>query len=229
MREQRLQQVVGDMVALVEKHSGLKFEKRPVVRAATHAEWRAIVARELEPKDGRELFELSVGTFGLYLAASDEIVLSPLVVAPLVKTLADDAPRHLREAVAHQKATIAHEIVHALQQVHFGLPKKLDAAEEPQEVLGLKFLIEGHAVLIEELIAEHELGLEDFMARGPYSALGTDQCYLTGRRYMLYVLRTEGMKGVLERLAEPPLWESMLEIAKRPLPAAPAEPASQGK
>lgn len=217
-REQRLQQVVGDMVALVEKHSGLKFEKPPSVRAATHAEWRAIVQRQFEPENGLELFDLSVGSLGFYMVATDEVVLSPLVVEPLVKPLADDAPRHVRDAVAHQQATIAHEIVHALQQVHFGLPKQLDAAKDPQEIRRLKFLIEGHAVLIEELIAERELGLEGFMEKMRYA----DQCYRTGRRYFLHVLRSEGMRGVIAKLTEPPELAAMLEIAQRPLPPEPA-------
>jgi hypothetical protein len=217
-KEQRLQAVVDELAALVEKHSELRFERPPKVRPATHKQWREIVEREFEPENARELFELSIATQALYLVESDEIALSPIVVAPLTKELDDDAPRHHVEAVAHQKATVAHELVHVLQEAHFGLSSKLLAATEHEDIARLKFVLEGHAVLIEERIAEQELGLVDFLARGPYGGLGADPSYLTGRRYCLYVLRTEGMAGVLEKLAQPPSWMELLEVAEKQLP-----------
>jgi len=241
-RELRLQKAVDEMVVVVEKYAQLKFEKPPKVRATRHKEWRELIRRQFGIENGRELFETSVSTLGLYLAESQEIVLSPLVVAPLIKKLDDDAPRHRRIAVMHQKATIAHEIVHALQEVHFGLPSKLEAAEEVAEILRYKWLIEGHAVLVEELIAEKELGIEDFMLTGPYGGLsvGLDPSYVRGRNYFVHILRTEGMKGVHQRLKKPPTFEVMKELAKKPLPpepepddkndqARPARPAGAGK
>jgi hypothetical protein len=230
-RDLRLQKAVDEMVRIVEKYAQLEFETPPRVRAAKHKEWRELIQREFEIEGGRELFQMSVSTLGVYLARSKEIVLSPLVVAPLIKELDDDAPRHTRKAVAHQKATIAHEIVHALQEVHFGLPSKLEAATEIDEILRYKWLIEGHAVLVEELIAERELGLEDFMLTGPYGglAVGLDPSYVRGRNYFLHVLRTEGMKGVHQRLKQPPTHAAMKELAKKPLPKQAQPEAGQPK
>lgn len=226
-RELRLQKAVDEMVGKVEKCAQLEFETPPKVRAAKHKEWRELVKREFEIEGGRELFETSLSTLGLYLAKTKEIVLSPLVVAPLIKELDEDAPRHTRIAVAHQKATVAHEIVHALQEVHFGLPSKLEAAEEVDDILRYKWLIEGHAVLVEELIAEQELGLEDFMQTGPYGglAIGLDPSYVKGRNYFVHILRTEGMKGVHGKLEKPPTFEQIRELAKKPLPPKPEKKA----
>ncbi len=221
-REQRLQKTVDEMIALVEKHSGLEFKKRPTVRATKHKEWRGLVQRELEIEDGLELFQMSVSTMGLYVVATDEIVLSPIVVGQLTKDLGVDPPRHVRTAIAHQKATIAHEIVHALQELHYGLPSRLKAAEDPEQVLRYKFVIEGHAVLIEERIAERELGLEDFMVKGPYSApIGGNLSYVTGWRYFRQVLHQSGRKGVHEKLKDPPTYDELVELARRPLPRTP--------
>ena len=89
-RAQRLQRAVDEMVALVEKHAELKFKEPPRVRAANHKQWRAIVKREFELEKGRDIFEVSLSTQGLYLPETKEVVLSPLVVAPLLVEL-DDA------------------------------------------------------------------------------------------------------------------------------------------
>ena len=225
-RAARLEAAVEEMAAIVEKHAQLKFRERPKVRAATHKEWRALVQEEMELETGREVFEASVSTLGLYLPEQREVVLSPLVVAPLIKELPEDAPRHTREAVMHQKATVAHELVHALQEQHFGLPSKLRAAEEVEDILRYKWLIEGHAVLVEERIAEGALGLEDFMLKGPYGglAVGVDPSYVQGRKYFLHLLRTGGMKAVRASLEQPPTFAQMKELTKKPLPPAPAAP-----
>ncbi len=222
-REARLQRAVDEVVALVEAYADLKFSVPPRVRAATHKEWRALVKREFSLEKPREVFEMSVSTLGLYLPDAKQVVLSPLVVAPLLVALDDDAPRHKRLARAHQQATVAHEVVHALQEEHFGLASKLQAAGDPDEVTRWKWLLEGHAVLVEERIAERELGIEDFMLTGPYGGLsvGLDPSYVAGRNYFLHVLRAEGMAGVHARLRRPPSLEEMRALARRKLPPAP--------
>ncbi len=224
-RAQRLQRAVDEMVALVEEHAELKFKEPPRVRAATHKQWRAIVKREFELEKGRDIFEMSLSTQGLYLPETKEVVLSPLVVAPLLVELDDDAPRHKRLARSHQQATVAHELVHALQEQRFGLASKLEASEAPDEVTRFKWLLEGHAVLVEERIAERALGIEDFMLTGPYGglAVGVDASYVRGRNYFLHVLRAEGMQGVHTRLQRPPTLAAMQELAKRRPPPAPRE------
>ncbi|MFK7740984.1 MAG: hypothetical protein AB8H80_11740 [Planctomycetota bacterium] len=224
VRERRLQAAVDEMVVLVEKYAELKFEKRPTVRAATHAQWRELIKKEMEPDGARELMELTFGTLGLYLAEVDEVVLSPLVVAPLVKPMRKDPPRHVRLAVAQQKATVVHELVHALQQARFGLPASLQAVddEDVDEILRHRFLVEGHAVFVEERIAEQELGLKDFWIKGAYG-LWADPAYVTGRRFFLHVFHAEGMAGVHERLKRPPSLKQIVGLAKRKLPEARAE------
>ena len=189
-----------------------------------HTNYEEEARYELET--GREVFEASVSTLGLYLPEQREVVLSPLVVAPLIKKLPEDAPRHTREAVMHQKTTVAHELVHALQEQHFGLPSKLRAAEEVEDILRYKWLIEGHAVLVEERIAEGALGLEDFMIKGPYGglAVGSDPSYVQGRKYFLHLLRTGGMKAVRASLEQPPTFAQMKELTKKPLPPVSAAP-----
>lgn len=221
----RLQATVDEMVALVEKHAGLAFERPPRVRATKHAEWRELVRQHLELESVRDVIEASLATLGLYLPDTDEIVLSPLVMGALLVELDADAPRHRREGIAHQKATIAHEIVHALQQQHWQLPARLQAVDDADEdeIRRLRFVIEGHAALVEERIAEQELGLDDFMMSGPYAGIGVDPTYVTGHRYFLHLWRTGGMAAVHAKLAEPPTLEELLELAAKPLPEAPRE------
>jgi hypothetical protein len=227
-RAQRLQQTVDEQVGLVEKHAGLTFLRPPKVRATKAREWRELVRRERGLESAREVFEASVGTFGLYLPATDEVVLSPLVVAPLLQRVDDDAPRHVREGIAHQRATVVHELVHALQEQRFALPSRLarlakTADEDLDEVRRLKFVIEGHAVLVEERIAERELGLDDFFLSGPYAGIGGDPSYATGRRYFLHLFRRGGMRAVHEKLAAPPAFDELVRVAGEPLPPEPDE------
>jgi hypothetical protein len=231
-QEQRLQQVVDEMIVLVEKHSGLAFGRRPKVRAVKAKEWREIIKREGQLEKKGDVIQASVLMQGLYLAATDEVVLSPLVVGPLVQVIDEDSPRHVREAVAHHKLTVAHELVHALQEQHFTLPSRLAKTDDKDvvEIMRLKTLVEGHAVVVEELIAEHELGIEDYMMRGPYSSMDTEPSYRTGRRYFLHLLRTGGMKAVRESLAKPPTWVELLELANKKLPPEPPlAPAEAGE
>jgi hypothetical protein len=63
-QERRLLTAVGEVVAMVEEHAKLEFQKPPKVRAATYREWREIVQRELEIGVRREVFEASVRTLG---------------------------------------------------------------------------------------------------------------------------------------------------------------------
>ena len=226
-REPHLQKAVTEMVPLVEKYSGLKFSASPKVRATTHKEWRNIVKRETGIEDSSKLLAMCLQLFGLYLPKSKEIALSPLVVGPLTKDLDKDSTRYAQNAVAQHKLTVAHEMVHALQEEHFGLPSKLDATEEFDEIRRYKFLMEGHAVFIEELIAEREFGLEDWMAKGPYHGIVTEPSYVFGRRYFLHVLHDEGMVGVHAKLRKPTTYRQMLELSREKLPLAPAKQATR--
>lgn len=229
-QEQRLQKVVDEMMVLVEKHSGLAFRKRPKVRAVKAKEWRDIVKQAYGIENALEMLDASFRTQGLYLAVTDEIVLSPMLVAPLIKETDEKAPRHVRELVARHKAIVAHELVHALQEQHFSLVSRTRLAhtdgKDADEIRRLKTVVEGHAVLVEELIVEEELGVEDYLQRGPY---GTQSFYLTGRRYFLHLLRTSGMKAVRESLANPPTLAALLELANKPLPPpSPRVPTDAG-
>lgn len=217
-RDRALQAAVDRLVVLVEKHAGLAFVRPPRVRAATHKEWREIVAEAFELESPGDIVTTSIQTLGLYRPETDDVVLSPLVVAPLVRELGDDPPRHLLLAVAHQRATVVHELVHALQQQHFGLPGRLEASDDDDETLALKYVVEGHAVLIEERIAEREFGLEDYMLTGSYGGFSTNFSYTTGRRYFLHRLRTGGMEAVLQSLREPPTFDELVELANQELP-----------
>jgi hypothetical protein len=229
-RAQRLQQTVDELVGLVEKHAGLTFLRPPKVRATKAREWRELVRRERGLESAREVFEASVGSFGVYLPATDEVVLSPMVVAPLLQRVDDDAPRHVREGIALQRATVVHELVHALQEQRFALPSRLakTADEDRDEVRRLEFVIEGHAVLVEERIAERELGLDDFFRSGPYAGIGGDPSYVTGRRYFLHLFRRGGMRAVHEKLAAPAAFDELVRVAGEPLPPEPDEEPRDG-
>lgn len=224
----RLQAAVDALVPLVEQYAGLRFPSPPRVRGATGAQWRALVKRELELESGADVFGASVSLMGLYVPDAGEVVLSPVVAAPLRKGLPEGATPRQREGLAHHQSTLVHELVHVLQDMHFRLPARLQAAEDAAEILALKYLIEGHAVFVETRVAEAELGFEDFMARSPYSGLaglGNDPSYAGGHRYFVRVFAAEGMAGVLQRLRQPPVLADIVALARR-LPAPAPAPAT---
>ncbi|MEZ6038544.1 MAG: hypothetical protein R3F29_13770 [Planctomycetota bacterium] len=212
-RDRKLQLVVDALVPLVEKYAELKFPTPPKVRAATHRQWRELVKKEMKPQNDGQVIVTSMMMLGLYLPDAREIVVSPMVIAPLLKELPEDAPRHHRLAQAHQRATLAHELTHALQDIHFSLPtrmKQLLAAED-DDWLRCKYVLEGHAVFVEERIAEGELGLEDFMVTGPYVGNG-DPSYANGWRFCRRVFEKGGMKALRAALAEPPTVDEILAV-----------------
>ena len=221
-RAQKLEQATARLARLAEKYSQLSFLEPPVVEAKTHAEWRRMVEEEFLP-DGsvRDVMELAMTLVGVYLPDPPRVVLSPVVVGPMIAKPRKEESRMAFERRVQNEATIVHELVHALQDQHYRLPRLLHAAEDDEEILLYKGLIEGHAVFVEERVAETEWKFEDFMDRGPYRSLGSDPSYHYGHRYFNHVFREHGMKGVLDKLANPPTYQAFLELASKPLPELP--------
>jgi len=229
-REPQLQQVVRRLSQLAEQYSDLKFIEPPVVEAKTHAEWRALIKEEILP-DGKasDIMKLTMSLVGVYLPHPPRVVLSPLTVGPLLAPKPKEESRLAFERRVHHEGTIVHELVHALQDQHYKLPTRLHATEDEEETLLFQGLMEGHAVFVEERVATLAWKFEDFMDRGAYRSLGADPTYHFGHRYFRHVFREHGMQGVHDRLANPPDYDAFLELAARPLPAAPPKEKAKHK
>ncbi|MEC7584730.1 MAG: hypothetical protein VYE77_10460 [Planctomycetota bacterium] len=229
-RAQQLQVAVARLTKLAEKYSGLEFVEPPVVEAKTHREWRELIEEEILPGgDKSEVIKLTMTLVGLYLPHPPRVVLSPIVVGPLLAARPKEETRLLFERRVHTEGTIVHELVHALQDQHYKLPTLLDATEDDEEILLYKGLMEGHAVFVEARVAQLEWKFQDFIDRSSYRSFGADPSYYFGHRYFSHVFREHGMKGVHERLANPPTYQQFSELAAKPLPEAPAKPDGEGK
>ena len=108
---------------------------------------------------------------------------------------------------------MAHELAHALQDVHFALPKKMKRllAAGDDDWLRYKYVLEGHAVFVEERVAEGGLGLEDFMQTGPYVG-NFDPSYANGWRFCRRVFEQGGMQALEAALKDPPPLREILEV-----------------
>lgn len=135
-------------------------------------------------------------TFALYLPERDEVVVGPLVAAALV---------HGGEGGIFAQAIVAHELTHALQDQYFALPSRFRIETRPWRKQGLRILLEGHATLVEERVAQ-SLGAANaesiLRQRLSHSSLGT--LCLNGRDYCAS-LEQEGRAALWRALAgEPP-------------------------
>ena len=223
--EPRLAGIIKELSDLAERYSELEFLTPPVVHTATPKEWREMIKQELLP-DGNpaELWQTSITLLGVYLHDPPRVVLSPTTVGPLLATAKEGETSLARERRLHHKATVVHELVHALQDQHYKLPTKLyETDDEDIDQLALiKGLVEGHAVFVEERVATMEWKLEDYMDR-IYRNLGVDPNYHFGHRYFWHVHQADGMSGVLAQLANPPTHDAFLKLANKRIPAEAAE------
>lgn len=153
--EDDLDAVVAEIAAFVEEERGLEFLEEPVVELADEGEFQERLLEDFD-EDADELQEsedelralgligddvdfeaelrdlLGVGVLGFYDAETDELVVRAGGITPLARI------------------TIAHELVHALDDQHFDLdrPEYDDALSEVGT--GFAAVVEGNASRIDE-------------------------------------------------------------------------------
>jgi hypothetical protein len=150
-----LEAVVAEISAWVEEERGLEFEEDPVVELADEGDFQERLLADFD-EDAEELQEsedelralglidadvdfeaelrslLGVGVLGFYDPETDELVVRAGDITPLARI------------------TIAHELVHALDDQHFDLDRP-EYDDDPSEVgSGFGSLTEGNATVIDE-------------------------------------------------------------------------------
>ncbi len=147
--------VVADITAFVERERGLEFEAPVEVELADDEEFAGRLLEDFEEsrddiaesqlalqatgliEPGTDLFEvleetLSAGVVGFYDPETDELVVRGTDTTPYVRV------------------TMAHELVHALDDQHFELDRPEIEESDGEDGFGFDAVVEGNAVRIEE-------------------------------------------------------------------------------
>lgn len=121
-----------------------------------------------------------------------------------------------------ERAVVAHEVVHALQDQHFGLDRLDELSDEPDAAMAFRSLVEGDAVVVQERWAETHLTDEEQEARRQEeAAVGLEQLgaleelpsavvesflapYRLGPEFAGGLVAAGGWSALDEALADPP-------------------------
>jgi hypothetical protein len=207
----RLQALVAKLQPLVEKHAELKFLRPPIVRVADDKSWAALVRSEMP--DARDQYLAASLTWALYVPERDEVVLSSYLANALLYRVDGKIADRNRFA----PPMLAHELVHVLQEQHFALPSRLRADVSEDDKRKLKFLVEGHATLIEERLAVAELDEAKYAEYSRKRHLKARRmAYIRGRDYLHNLDEDGGTEAVHAALRGPlPSWPEFVKVAMR--------------
>lgn len=221
-----LQKLVDKLCPMIERRSGLTFKAPPVVRVLGSKSWLRVVRREMP--NTLDVDRSAAITLGLYIPEREEILLSPYVGNALMRSSGETVAERHRFALP----TLAHELVHVLQEQHFQLPSRMRSAASRDDANKLKFLIEGHATLMEERISEGELGLPGYAKWSRKRHLKARRItYTRGRDYLHNLEEHGGMQAIHDALKGPlPSWPAFVRVAMRKRkPAGPTKPEGPAK
>jgi len=185
--------------------------------------WQRLVACEMP--DARDQSLAVAITLALHVPERGEVFLNQPIAYELLRTRADDDQKRRRIA----QATLAHELTHVLQEQHFELPSRMRAERSNDNKRKLKFLVEGHATLVEERVAAAEFGIAGYAEWSRKRHLKARRmAYTRGRDYLANLAEDGGERAIHEALGGPlPSWPAFVRVAmrkpKRPRDAADAE------
>jgi len=188
-----------EILPIIERITGWKFESRPVVTLADRAAIIDSVARDtnrilyggedntFESLKNQAALQSAflLGHFGMH---SNEVFVVATNFQPLMKD--QGFTDHEYQDLA--RLVLAHELAHALQSQWTGLLDQL-SSDDVWEVTAVHAAYEGHAVLIEELVAA-ELGLEALSEALHHSISDRSTCFGFGsvREFAEGVVAEEG-------------------------------------
>ena len=229
-----------EVIPLIEKATGKIFKEIPRVKLVSRKEIPRILERNRLPKLKRQRNIdrnmamksaekhrkiLEAVTLGVYGKLDNILYLCPRNVYPVFRLYAIDET-YVQPIII---LTIAHELVHALQDQEVNLGTKFSRCIGIEESTALRATLEGHAVFIEELVARqlnfhHAIPLTLKLYKGAplvfkepvvqmlynRDTLRTQQVYLKGRAFIEYHYRKGGSKRLWEIIANPPVATSMI-------------------
>ncbi|MEM1295414.1 MAG: hypothetical protein AAGH89_08610 [Verrucomicrobiota bacterium] len=239
--EAEIQAHAEKLVPLVEELNQRQFNSPPKVKSVGNFQMIQIMARDLAPQFERQLPEtpqpliylrayLSAGLIapsllGKYGVEDHTVYLLPQNVSAVME-MAEIDPE-LEEQIL--QIVIGHELTHGLQDQEIGLSRTLESVGSPDGMQAFNSTIEGHAVLMQNALAER-LGYQEAATAASTllmapemendewlydrvamaSAVQWEQTYLGGERFMEHHLEEGGMEKVWEILATPPDRTSMI-------------------
>jgi hypothetical protein len=216
----RIAAIVDEVRPAVERQSGLRFVRDPLVQVADHQTWYALVQQEMPLAADMDL--AADVTFALYLADLDAVVLGEYVA---INLLCRDTDEHNRERAAWARTMLAHELTHVLQDQHFALAARMRAETRAPQKAVLRALLEGFATVVEERAAVNEFGLRDYPATNTARLTKNRRLeYVRGRDYLLRLAAAQGEAAVFAAMGErPPTPLEFARVAARKAAAPPAD------
>jgi hypothetical protein len=236
-----VQEYAKQLIPLVEETAGRKFKQTPDVRLGDREEVADALARDFVPQlknmnpgidegDLKEVAEnearaMAMVLLGKYALEDRVVYLMPRNVDPLFKLGKVDR-KHVKPIL---QLVIAHELTHALQFEDEKLVERFRSVRTMEQMQALNATIEGHAVLIQDMVGG-KLGLDDsvlelsrLMAAGSMKlddpglnllnnliAAQYEQIYMSGRKFMEYHFEKGGNEALWKILAAPPVKTSMI-------------------
>lgn len=234
------QAALMEMSPWVEQVTGKKFLKLPPLKLVNRDQLADVVLPEVEAEyakefpnyTGEKIRKLSlnhaknevVSILGKYDEKNGTLYLVATNFDPMRQLIGIDK-KHTPSLL---RLVVAHELTHALQDQETGL-KRLDQVDKLDEKLAFNATIEGHAVLVQNQIAER-LGLQEPQAellrflssesvvfREPLlemaenmSSKQDEQTYLGGKKFIEYHYEQGGNDRVWDILAHPPFKTAMI-------------------
>lgn len=239
--EAEIQAHAEKLVPLVEELNQRQFDAPPTVKSVGNFQMIQIMARDLAPQFERQLPEvpqpliylrayLSAGLIapsllGKYGVEDHTVYLLPQNVNAVME-MAEIDPK-LEEEIL--QIVIGHELTHGLQDQEIGLSKSLEKVDSPDGMQAFNSTIEGHAVFMQNALAErlgyqeaaeaastlltapemeNDEWLYDRVAMA--SAVQWEQTYLGGERFMKHHHGEGGVDRIWQILALPPDRTSMI-------------------
>ncbi len=157
--------VIDDLIEFVEAERGLEFAKRPVVTFQDDAAFEAGLREILDDDITQEDLDLQLAYFralGLVDREADMAAIIDQLYSGSVLGYYSTDTRELfvrgGEPTPYARQTLAHELVHALEDEHFGIDREEFEDTEDEQGLGFLGLSEGSAEFIGQ---RYEASLSD--------------------------------------------------------------------
>lgn len=228
--------LVREILPLVEQAAGKKFLRTPRVKVCRRAEMVKSLRADLTPqmrlvagligdKKARAAMAanlaeaMGAAMLGKYGVQDKVLYLPAGNVRPLLKLMKVD-PKLTRPLL---KLIVAHELTHALQDQHIDLTKSIVRPDTVDSLQAFNACIEGHAVLIQDLVGEKlhlTKAVREFSRLLAAGCIESDDpvanmqnrmmaeqfkaTYIGGRAFMGWHYERGGTKKVWQILAAPP-------------------------
>jgi hypothetical protein len=235
--EVKLQQAIAEAQSFVEKERELKFKTKPRVQILASGPFlqRFETLRASDPEYEQDIASFSslLRSLGMVQGKGDPKKLLDTLLSGGVGGFYDSKTKELvvrsGSIGPSTKATIVHELVHALEDQHFDLERpELDTRTDDSSG-GFQFLAEGSARYIENRYRDTFTAAEEADARREEEAMGDQEAllkvfldpdytrgvpflivsllspYEQGKEFIAEVVKAKGMKGLNAVYARPPI------------------------